>query len=278
MICKVCLVNVKKSAVLCDHCNLIAHSKCAKDAPPTCDLRAQLLQFARYAEQGNPASVYSNPAHNANEARHAPPPAVPMSDVVYVSHDSRTSDDASQQPPPPPLKAKAASQPISASNKFIPPFFKRSRATSPEPVQAAAPAAPIARHLPSISAPSAPSDLDEGKPSRKPTVLRRTRERPLSLASSGATPNSLRSMVTAAESISATGRSDAGTRTSASRFSVIEDSEGRHSMVFTGTREASVEGDSGRRSTVPGGLPKDDNRSQTKKHHSKSSGSSCTVQ
>jgi len=39
--------------VLCDQCSLIAHSKCAHNAPPTCNLRAQLLLYARYAENGS---------------------------------------------------------------------------------------------------------------------------------------------------------------------------------------------------------------------------------
>lgn len=46
MICRVCLASVKKNAVICDHCSLIAHAKCAPDAAPTCDLRSQLLLFA----------------------------------------------------------------------------------------------------------------------------------------------------------------------------------------------------------------------------------------
>ena len=46
MICRVCLLNVKKSAAICSQCSLISHLKCAPNAPPTCDLRAQLLHYA----------------------------------------------------------------------------------------------------------------------------------------------------------------------------------------------------------------------------------------
>jgi len=38
--------------VLCDRCSLVAHSKCAYNAPPKCDLRSQLLSYTRSAEKG----------------------------------------------------------------------------------------------------------------------------------------------------------------------------------------------------------------------------------
>lgn len=43
--------SVKKHAVVCEECSLIAHSKCKGNAPPTCGLRAQLLQYANYSSQ-----------------------------------------------------------------------------------------------------------------------------------------------------------------------------------------------------------------------------------
>ena len=52
---------MKKSAVLCEQCSLIAHTKCAPNAPPTCDLRAQLLLYAQYAENGTAPGPYSHP-------------------------------------------------------------------------------------------------------------------------------------------------------------------------------------------------------------------------
>ncbi|KAG2136276.1 hypothetical protein BD769DRAFT_1626980 [Suillus cothurnatus] len=54
MVCRVCMGSVKRSAVICDKCNLITHSECAPEAPPTCDLRSQLLQ---YAEQGSSVGI-----------------------------------------------------------------------------------------------------------------------------------------------------------------------------------------------------------------------------
>ncbi|KAL0065795.1 Protein kinase of the Mitotic Exit Network [Marasmius tenuissimus] len=132
MICRVCLLNVKKSAVLCAQCSLICHSKCAINAPPTCDLRAQLLLYAQYAEKGNPSSVYSNPIDLLNE----PHPKSPMSDVPFVSHSTpRTSLDL---PSPP-----AANSPTGATPPVHPPtafkFFRRpSKASHPDSLQAPA--------------------------------------------------------------------------------------------------------------------------------------------
>ncbi len=51
VLCRVCMESVKKHAVVCEECSLIAHSKCKGNAPPTCGLRAQLLQYANYSSQ-----------------------------------------------------------------------------------------------------------------------------------------------------------------------------------------------------------------------------------
>ena len=47
MTCRVCNQPVKKSAVFCTECSLISHSKCASDAPETCDLRAQVIRLSQ---------------------------------------------------------------------------------------------------------------------------------------------------------------------------------------------------------------------------------------
>jgi hypothetical protein len=54
VICRVCQTPVKHRAVLCQDCSLIAHSRCAADAPATCDIRAQLLLYAQYTHEGIP--------------------------------------------------------------------------------------------------------------------------------------------------------------------------------------------------------------------------------
>jgi hypothetical protein len=123
MLCRVCLLNVKKSAVLCAQCSLIAHSKCAINAPPTCDLRAQLLLYAKYAEKGHPASVYSNPTDGLRDLH----PSSPASDVPYVAH----STGSIGAPSPPPLIPTPPALPI--AHKLLG-ALKRSRSNLfPEP-------------------------------------------------------------------------------------------------------------------------------------------------
>ncbi|KAF6761708.1 STE/STE11/cdc15 protein kinase [Ephemerocybe angulata] len=128
MMCRVCLLNVKKSAVLCAQCSLISHAKCAINAPPTCDLRAQLLLYAQYAEKGNPGSVYSNPLDLLGESKR--PGA--MSDVPYVAHSAsgRTSTDT--PPPPSPAGQAHSDRPQSVMSDSTGVSSLRSAATAAE--------------------------------------------------------------------------------------------------------------------------------------------------
>ncbi|WVQ62332.1 uncharacterized protein L199_000471 [Kwoniella botswanensis] len=48
--CRVCLIDVKKSGVLCQDCGLIAHTSCASKASPRCDIHEQLALFTRQQE------------------------------------------------------------------------------------------------------------------------------------------------------------------------------------------------------------------------------------
>ncbi|KAJ7155370.1 Pkinase-domain-containing protein [Mycena crocata] len=174
MVCRVCLLNVKKSAVLCEQCSLIAHSKCAVNAPPTCDLRAQLLLYAQYAEKGNPGSAYSNPLDVLNESH--PHPMSPASEVAYVAHTPRTSLDGVA--PGPPHHGLAPVTPPTAF-KFMA-AFKRSRSNlSPEPDHASS----------SGSVPQVPPKDGQKKLRKDP------KERPQSVKSTSTTANtsSLRS-------------------------------------------------------------------------------------
>ncbi|KAF7308778.1 Cell division control protein [Mycena kentingensis (nom. inval.)] len=168
MVCRVCLLNVKKSAVLCEQCSLIAHSKCAVNAPPTCDLRAQLLLYAQYAEKDNPRSVYSNPLDVVAE----PHPMSPASEVAYVQHATpRTSIDGVA---PPNLGLNNPASPPTAF-KFMA-AFKRSRSNlSPEPDHASS-----SGSVPQVPAKDVP-----------PKKLRKDhRERPQSVKSTSTTANS----------------------------------------------------------------------------------------
>lgn len=267
MVCRVCLLNVKKSAVLCSQCSLISHSKCAVNAPPTCDLRAQLLLYAQYAEKGNPASVYSNPA----EALHDMGQNVAMSDVPYVEHGTpRTSIDM-PQPPRSPATPTNSEHPPTAF-KFMA-AFRRSRSNlSPEPVPPS-----------SSSTPS--KDADEAPIKRR--VLQKRSERPLSMTSTSTGVSSLRSAATAAESFSS--RQNTGQRSQTSGSAPDADKTKRpvsDGVALDKTRarrvppsETTNEPDDppSTGSALPGSMPGDVKRS--KKHKPKSSSSSnCTLQ
>ena len=192
VICRVCLQSVKKSAVLCEQCSLIAHAKCASNAPPTCDLRSQLLLYAQYAESGNPLNPYS-PMEILAAATNIGTPTSPTS---YTSDDGvsrRTSMDSVQ-----PLSSSTTHghlHPPTAFKVFS--AFKRSRSSltiDQDP------------HPPPTSTPTPPSQTSQ-QVSRKKSVLRRKHDadgRPRSISSTSTTPNSasMRSAVTAAESMS----------------------------------------------------------------------------
>ncbi|KAF5383862.1 hypothetical protein D9615_003632 [Tricholomella constricta] len=235
MICRVCLHNVKKSAVLCAQCSLIAHSKCAVNAPPTCDLRAQLLLYAKYAEKGNPASIYSNPAEGLRES--APGPA---SDVAFVAHSPRTSIDITTPSPQAPIPP----HPVPPTAYKFMGAFKRSRSNlSPEP-------------NPPVAASSSTTKAREEKVIRKKAQVtaKPGKDRPQSLTSNSTDLNSVRSAATAAESFSSRhdGRSmvssngtDVGTRKSAGGFS--EHSDAIRSSRVTARPHPSNVGDGYRR-------------------------------
>ena len=176
VICRVCLLNVKKSAVLCSQCNLISHTKCTINAPPTCNLRAQLLLYAQYAEKGNPVSVYSNPADQL-------PQNVTISDVPFVEHSVTSMESHLPQTPVNPDCPEYS--PIAF--RFMA-AFKRSRSNlSPDSVTSSSP-------------PGGASGDENGR--RRPVVLVKRHERPLSRTSTSTGLSSLRSAATAAESFS----------------------------------------------------------------------------
>ncbi|KAJ7672369.1 hypothetical protein DFH06DRAFT_91381 [Mycena polygramma] len=126
MVCRVCLLNVKKSAVLCEQCSLIAHSKCAVNAPPTCDLRAQLSLYAQYAVKGNPESAYSKPLDVLSEPH--PHPMSPASQVAWVSHTPRTSLDSASPSPP---HGSTPTSPVTPLN-LLTAALRRSRSAEPD--------------------------------------------------------------------------------------------------------------------------------------------------
>ncbi|KAH9941507.1 Pkinase-domain-containing protein [Amylocystis lapponica] len=261
VICRVCLQSVKKSAVLCEQCSLIAHVKCAPNAPPTCDLRAQLLLYAQYAENGNSPNAYGNPTELLEAIRSYPAsPTIPSTEDGF---SPRSSLDASpsQSPPLGQVHPPTAFKVLTA--------FKRSRSSMN-----------VNPDRPSAS--PVPSPPTNRTVVHKPSVLRRktdVRERPPSISSSSTSPNSssMRSAVTAAASLSSqreaarrSGVSTTGTDTR-SGISAGDKSNARLSRMTSYSVVSSVatERDGG----IPGDMPAD---SRHKPRDSKSG--NCIVQ
>ena len=213
--------------MLCSHCSLIAHSKCAGRAPPTCDLRSKLLMHAQFAERGSsPIDIFT---------RLPPPAPAPASDGLGASSSRGSLDHERTSSPqlyPSPL---ATASPTHSPTHPHPPVaykvlspFKRSRASlSPDPTHSNS-----SISLAGVTSPTGSRQqqqqkqqpvktfLSEGNVIRRKLsiILTRQREpqqlqlqqRPLSISSisSSVSPqdsqqsNSLRSLQTAAESIS----------------------------------------------------------------------------
>ena len=251
MICRVCLLGVKKNAVICEECSLISHNKCSVNAPPTCDLRAQLLLYAQYAEKGNPTSVYSNPT----DILHSVVPTSPASDVSFVAH-TRTTPDVTSPP---------------TAFKFVP-FRRPNWSQTPEP----APSPPSS--LPS------PSPLPR-EPERRHPVLRN--ERPVSFVSNNTSlcTSSTRSAATAAESLSsgtgdgrfgstASGDTESGTRMSPAAGLGVRPSN--LTLPDQSAGHSAAKHDEGKFDCIPGGMPSE-GRSQKKRNKDSKIGA-CTVQ
>jgi hypothetical protein len=173
--CRVCLLAVKKNAVICKECSLLAHSKCAQHAPPTCGLRSQLLMYAQYAEKGQPPNnAYLNwealgsiyPTSPTSEGSQSVSLATPRTSIDGVRPVVSTGADSSNVHPPTAFKLGHV--------------LKRTKSPSSEPVRALSPDT---------------SEVKERKPTRKPSILRRARDPPAVSMSSNR--SSLRSAATA---------------------------------------------------------------------------------
>jgi hypothetical protein len=218
---------VKKGAVLCSHCSLIAHSKCAGRAPPTCDLRSKLLMHAQFAERGSsPADIFT---------RLPPAPVTATASDGLGANSSRGSLDRERTSSPQLQQSPLATASPSSHSPTHPPVaykvlspFKRSRASPSPDLTHSNSSISLAgvTPLPGSQQQQRPqqkqqpikSFLSEGNVIRRKLsiILTRQREpqqqqqRPLSISSisSSVSPqdsqqsNSLRSLQTAAESIS----------------------------------------------------------------------------
>ena len=242
MVCRVCLLNVKKSAVLCSECSLIAHAKCAKDAPPTCDLRAQLLLYAQYAEKGNPSSVYQNPVEFIGEH-----PGSPMSDVAFVARSPRSSLDTpnAHTPASPPPVDKDLLHPPTAF-KFVHAFKHKDKGKTAQPE-------PSSSNVRTKSHANLHKDKDKDA---------HERERPLSLKSTST--QATYSMRSTGDTVSSNGRSI---------HPVPENAVGtfgRHQSTPSGVESDGAD-------AIPGSLPSGERPRHKRRGESKSSGQ-CNIQ
>lgn len=198
MVCRVCLENVKKTAVLCAKCSLISHSKCAPNAPQTCDFRSQLLLYAHYAEQGSPRSLCVNPPSEHSEVPRA---SVAISDVSHLAHHTpRTSIDIPASQSSYQISPSQPNSPSTASK--LKAVFKRSWSSLTNVSNATSSPDP----LKDIVSVDRPSDLhfDERTPvprKRPIGLLQKSKERPLSYTSNSTGLASLRSAATTTESL-----------------------------------------------------------------------------
>ncbi|KZT71958.1 hypothetical protein DAEQUDRAFT_80217 [Daedalea quercina L-15889] len=269
VICRVCNQGVKKSAVLCEQCSLICHAKCAPKAPPTCDLRAQLLLYAQYAETGSPTGQYSDPMELL-ETLQANGPLSPTSDASDVT--PRTSFDTPSSPSPVPVGG--AIHPPSAYKVLQ--AFKRSKSFLTDHSDKSSHAS-----SPSPSSPPPPGPSERRHVNRKRSVLTKRKsdgkDRPLSISSSSTGPNtsSMRSALTAAESLVSTQRgSTRSTATETDANGPADQSDSRFSQMTGFSILASAATDR-EESRVPGEFSKSTRR---RDRDSKSSHSGCSVQ
>jgi hypothetical protein len=299
MTCRVCMQSVKKSAVICAECSLIAHWKCAKHAPLTCGAHAMLhvlptqgdvssrqISLDAQSSSGVPSTRHTSSdvqsSYGVPSTRHTSfdvqssygiPSTRHTSFDVQSSHgvssscrtsfDVQSSSGASLSP--------HLNRPPMAFKSMTPFPRSRSSLSKPEP-DGPPPGTTSDDHLP----------LSPLRPRRR-IVLKRSslsHERPASLASisTGRAPSisSMRSALTVAESFSS--HDDRGaimptTEVEPSRPSHLSAPKGSQSRSLQSTTASSAVADTG----VPGTIPVTSNR-PGRHRRGKSSDRSCVVQ
>ncbi|KAI9449935.1 Pkinase-domain-containing protein [Lactarius psammicola] len=244
--CRVCMEPAKKGAVLCSHCSLIAHSKCAGRAALTCDLRSKLLMHAHFAERGSSPAEFFTRLPNNNPASASSSRGSLDRDRDQRERERTNSPQLSPMSPHPPVAYKVLSP------------FKRSRASlSPDPTHSNSSVSLAAATPPSHSHSQAKvtSVIPEGNVIRRKLSIILTRqrepqlanthlrERPQSISSIGSScanspqspasqspqSNSLRSLQVAAV-VAATGNSSSAS--SASRAARVDPSTATTASSF----------------------------------------------
>jgi hypothetical protein len=267
MTCRVCMQSVKKSAVICAECSLIAHWKCAKHAPLTCGAHAMLHVLPTQGDvSSRQISLDAQSSSGVPSTRHTSSDVQSSYGVPSTRHtsfDVQSSYGASLSP--------HLNRPPMAFKSMTPFPRSRSSLSKPEP-DGPPPGTTSDDHLP----------LSPLRPRRR-IVLKRSslsHERPASLASisTGRAPSisSMRSALTVAESFSS--HDDRGaimptTEVEPSRPSHLSAPKGSQSRSLQSTTASSAVADTG----VPGTIPVTSNR-PGRHRRGKSSDRSCVVQ
>ncbi|CCM01816.1 uncharacterized protein FIBRA_03884 [Fibroporia radiculosa] len=263
VICRVCNQSVKKSAVLCEQCSLISHVKCAPNAPPSCDLRTQLLLYAQYAESSSPGGQYSDPMELL-AALQTNGPALSDGDLT-----PRTSMDST-----PPHLSPLSSHPHPPTAYKVLQAFKRSRSFLTDQDRSSA----LSMSAPTSPVPSSSQTPERRQVTQKRSILRRksdVHERPQSISSESTSQrnSSVRSAVTAAESLNSTTRRSI---ISTEGRNGVEKSVSRFSQATTFSIVSAAETE--REDSGAGVLNRKSSKEKHRDRDSKSSNSGCTVQ
>lgn len=179
MTCRVCHQSVKRSAVLCEECGLIAHARCAADAPASCDIRTQLLLYSQYSQASNSQEL-SSPT--------SPPASAPIP-IPGTPRRSRRDSEATFSSSP---KLSDRLLRWKRSQKSLEPLSPPLQpATNPpsHPPRDETPTPTTASHA-AINTPSSPKRLEKMRKQSRLSFR------------SAANTDSIRSMVTAAETVS----------------------------------------------------------------------------
>lgn len=167
---------------------MIAHARCAADAPASCDIRTQLLLYSQYSQASNSQELSTPTRETASPAASTTPIPIPGSPF----HRSRKDSDATFSSSPKfserllnwrrPSKSTEPLSPPLPTAMGSPSSYYPPREETPTPVAAA--------HNTAVASPST---------SKRPDKMRR----PSRLSfQSAANTDSMRSMVTAAETVS----------------------------------------------------------------------------
>jgi hypothetical protein len=200
----VCHQSIKRTGVLCEECGLIAHPRCAADAPPSCDIRAQLLLYAQYS-QASTALEISTPIRESMSPPASAPISIPSS--PRMPPRNRRQSDATYSSSPKLSERilgwkRANKSPEPASPSLLPVGTPPS--SHPLREEMAMPSSPLAVHPPREEMVTPTPDQRHGIafPSSPKSPHNMRKQSRVSFQSSANNTDSVRSMVTAIETIS----------------------------------------------------------------------------